>query len=228
MLTGLRKRPSYEELINELGEDPIKKYPDRRASQIENSNYMSQLATGFQEVIPQNDRLMKEKAKESLLQEMASSGNVSHHSFKSLSSLGLSTLLGAAQRPTFLPTRTPQAQQFNIGSPRSAASEEPATEAQRQVREQLFGPDIEPEALLHSVQNQMDIDDDARRQAERQQQIVTQVRLYHQGVNATIDRMMPPQPDINMDLMKDIMENNIFEGLYSSGSSSSSISSFID
>jgi hypothetical protein len=42
MLKGLRKRETYDELINELGNDPIKKYPDRRASQIENSNFMSQ------------------------------------------------------------------------------------------------------------------------------------------------------------------------------------------
>ena len=71
MLTGLRKRETYEELINELGDDPIKKYPDRKASQIENSNYMSQLASGFQEVIAQNDRIMREKTKQLLLQEMA-------------------------------------------------------------------------------------------------------------------------------------------------------------
>ena len=58
MLTGLRKRETYAELINELGDDPIKKHPDRKASQIENSNYMSQLASGFQEVIAQNDRIM--------------------------------------------------------------------------------------------------------------------------------------------------------------------------
>ena len=63
MLKGLRKRESYEELINELEQDPIKTYPDRRASQIENSNYMSQLALGFQEVIEQNNRMMKEKQK---------------------------------------------------------------------------------------------------------------------------------------------------------------------
>ena len=49
MLKGLRKRETYDELINELEEDPIKKYPDRKASQIENSNFMSQLALGFQE-----------------------------------------------------------------------------------------------------------------------------------------------------------------------------------
>ena len=78
MITGLRKRETYEELINELGEDPIKKYPDRRASQIENSNFMSPLAAGFQEVQAQNGRIMKERTKQLLLQEMASSSGVSH------------------------------------------------------------------------------------------------------------------------------------------------------
>ena len=63
MLKGLRKRETYDELINELGDDPIKKYPDRRASQIENSNVMSQLALGFQEVLEQNNRVMREKNK---------------------------------------------------------------------------------------------------------------------------------------------------------------------
>ena len=131
MLKGLRKRETYEELINELGEDPIKKYPDRRASQIENSNFMSQLASGFQEVIEQNNRLLKEKTKELLLQEIASSSDMSHRSmqlsssgpdvtsnpassFKSLTSHGLNTLMSSYRRPTFLPTNTPQ--QFDIGS----------------------------------------------------------------------------------------------------------------
>jgi len=43
MMKGLRKRPSYDELINEVGKEFISKYPDRRAYEIENSNYMSQL-----------------------------------------------------------------------------------------------------------------------------------------------------------------------------------------
>ena len=215
MLKGLRKRETYEDLINELGEDPIKKYPDRRASDIENSNYLSQLALGFQEVAAQNDRILKEKTKELLIQDMASQAGVSHHTFKSLSSLGMSGLLSGPARPGFIPSRAPSPQEFNIGSPRSHHS------AQRQFREQLFGPDLEPEVLLRSLQNQMDIDDDAKRQEERQQQIVTQFRHYHEGVNTTINRMMPPQPDINMESIKDIMENNPFEGIYTSGSSSS-------
>ena len=53
MMIGLKKRPTYDELVNSLDTDPIKHYPDRRATQMENSNYMSQLATGFQEVVIQ-------------------------------------------------------------------------------------------------------------------------------------------------------------------------------
>ena len=112
MLKGLRKRETYEELINELEQDPIKKYPDRRASQIENGNYMSQLALGLQEVTEQNNRMMKEKTKELLLQDMAHSSSASHHDLKtsdfgSLGSLGMSGLLGSYQRPSFLPTTDP-------------------------------------------------------------------------------------------------------------------------
>ena len=39
---------------------------------------MSQLALGFQEVIEQNNRMMKEKTKELLLQDMAHSNIASH------------------------------------------------------------------------------------------------------------------------------------------------------
>ena len=216
MLTGLSKRPSYEELINELGEDPIKKYPDRRASQIENSNYMSQLATGFQEVLEQNDRLMKEKTKQLLLQDMASSSSVSHHTYASaISSLKSLTSHGLRERPTFLP---PQTQEFNIGSPRSAHS---ATSEQRRFREQLFGQDIQPEVLAESLHNQMDIDDDERRRQENQQHIVTEFRHHHGGIHTTIERMVPPPPDVNVDSLEDIMINNIFEGVFSGGASSS-------
>ena len=60
MMIGLKKRPTYDELTNHLDEDPIKHYPDRRATEFENSNCMSQLALGFQEVVEQNNRIMKE------------------------------------------------------------------------------------------------------------------------------------------------------------------------
>ena len=40
-MIGLKKRPTYDELVSSLDMDPIKHYPDRRATEFENSNYMS-------------------------------------------------------------------------------------------------------------------------------------------------------------------------------------------
>ena len=45
-IIGLRKRETYEELINDLNHDPAINYPDRKASELENSPYLSQLG-GF-------------------------------------------------------------------------------------------------------------------------------------------------------------------------------------
>ncbi len=78
-IIGLRKRETYDELINDLDHDFIKNYPDRRASEIENSSYMSQLKGGFEKTIMQNDNLMKEKQKEMLLHEQAGQANRWRH-----------------------------------------------------------------------------------------------------------------------------------------------------
>ena len=78
-ILGLRKRESYNELINDLNHDPIGKYPDRTASQIENSNYLSQLRGGFEQMYLQNENIMKQQQKEILLREEAGSQPHSHH-----------------------------------------------------------------------------------------------------------------------------------------------------
>lgn len=112
-MIGLRKRPTYDELINHLDEDPIKNYPDRRATQMENSNYMSQLASGFQEVVIQNNRLMQEKTKSILLQDLGQASNISHHEMHVLSATNRSSNVSSygslaswthpMARPPFLP-----------------------------------------------------------------------------------------------------------------------------
>ena len=79
MKTGLRKRETYDELINELERDPIKHYPNRKASHTENKNYMSQLTGDFDEMMQQHERVAKEKMKENLLQQMAASSGTSVH-----------------------------------------------------------------------------------------------------------------------------------------------------
>ena len=58
-ILGLRKRETYDELINDLSHEPIERYPDRTASQIENSNYLSQLRGGNEQMIIQNDNAMR-------------------------------------------------------------------------------------------------------------------------------------------------------------------------
>ena len=78
-IIGLRKRETYEELINDLNQDLITNYPDRRASELENSPYLSQLRGGFEEMMTHNDNLMKEKMKEMLLHDEASKANVGRH-----------------------------------------------------------------------------------------------------------------------------------------------------
>ena len=156
MLKGLRKRETYEELLNELEEDPIKRYPDRRASQIENSNYMSQLALGFQEVVEQNNRLMKEKTKELLLQDAAASGGLIHHtatpgfnprSAKSIYNSPLQSLTSHGLRN--YPGPGSAAQHFSVGTPQSPQSE---TSTQHEFRQQLFGVDVDPDAFFQSEQ----------------------------------------------------------------------------
>ena len=78
-ILGLRKRETYEELINDISQDMINKYPDRSASQMENSNYLSQLRGGFEEMEKQNDAVQKEKQKQILIQDEAGSVAHSHH-----------------------------------------------------------------------------------------------------------------------------------------------------
>ena len=173
MITGLKKRPTYDELVNEIGEDPIKRYPDRRASQIENSNYMSQLASGFQGVIEQHERVMKEKNKQLLLQEMASGSAVSHSELKarfsnksvisdrSFQSAGFPENVF---RPDFLPS--------NHGS-EASESEISTTSAQREFRNLMFGGHEESlqrltESAATGSLRQMIIDSNFERQVEQQ------------------------------------------------------------
>jgi hypothetical protein len=133
---------------------------------------------------------------------MASGGAVSHQSFRSLSSLGMSNLMAGA-RPSFLPSNTPH--QYQIGSPRSQAS---TTSAQRQFRAQVFGTDIDPEFLRESLQNQMDIDEDIKREEEKRQAVVASTRTtLNQAYRTSISRLLPPSAG-------DEMANVDFSGVF--------------
>lgn len=78
-LAGLKKRATYMELIEELNEEKIDHYPNRQATLLENSVYMSQIGRAFEGMAEENDRIMKQKLKESLISEAASaSGRPAH------------------------------------------------------------------------------------------------------------------------------------------------------
>ena len=200
MLKGLRKRPSYDELINEIDKPFITEYPNRKASEIENSNYMSQLRSGFEEVIEQNNRLLKEKTKDVLLQEAASSGDISHASLKASSYASIQSSLQSLTsqglrnypRPAFLPQRNePENFQIHsqIHSPRSEQSSRSTTSVQREFRERLFGPPIDQEALMQSLQNQMEIEQEIERDRVKQAEVITQLR-QNQGVISSVNRLI--------------------------------------
>ena len=120
-ILGLRKRETYDEIINDISHDPIGRYPDRTASQIENSNYLSQLRGGIEQMIIQSDNVMKEKQKELLLREEAGNAPHSHHEH---------VIHQSQWRPHVPPDEpTPEAEAFHtplrvpVGEPREYAPE---------------------------------------------------------------------------------------------------------
>jgi hypothetical protein len=84
MLKGLRKKESYNEILNELDKDPIKHYPNREATRLENSPYLSQLSGGLEEMEALHANVLKEKMKDTLLRDYSSTQgiNITHARLK--------------------------------------------------------------------------------------------------------------------------------------------------
>ena len=74
---GLRKRESYDELVNYIETDPNKiRYPNSTATFIERSHYVKHLGgEDYIEMEQQQLRASKEKLKELIIQEMTTSGD---------------------------------------------------------------------------------------------------------------------------------------------------------
>ena len=57
-IKGLNLKPSFNELINELDDEIIHKYPDRRAYILRNSHYMTQLdGEGYMEALNMQQKI---------------------------------------------------------------------------------------------------------------------------------------------------------------------------
>ena len=84
-LDGLHKRPLYDELIGEINKPLITHYPDRKATQLRNSNWLQQLDGDDYESLKQmNHNIMKEHEKEILLKHYAQAHGVPLQEVKSM------------------------------------------------------------------------------------------------------------------------------------------------
>ena len=71
-MQNLRRRPTYNELINYLEvEQPKIKYPDRTATILRNSHYLSQFDGNLLDLEEQEKNIEKEKLKEIEIRKIA-------------------------------------------------------------------------------------------------------------------------------------------------------------
>ena len=69
--TGLRQKPTYDSLLGEIANQPVIRFPDRRATQLRNSPYLTQLDGVNQAAIAeQQARTRNEELKRQSLQEL--------------------------------------------------------------------------------------------------------------------------------------------------------------
>ena len=110
---GLKVRPSYEELINILDKPIFKSYPDRKASQLRNSHWLSQLdGDSYRAMDELHHNMMKEHEKDNLIKSYASSHNMSAASVRSLHSVN-----GDADFHSVQNSPRASATQYNISTP---------------------------------------------------------------------------------------------------------------
>ena len=82
---GLHRRPLYNELIGMLDKPLITSYPDRKATNLRNSNWLQQLDGNDFEAIKQlNHNIMKDQEKQNLLRQYAMASGVPLQEVKSM------------------------------------------------------------------------------------------------------------------------------------------------
>jgi len=97
---GLRVKPTYEQLIGEITKPLFNSYPDRKASQLRFSNWLSQLdAEGVKTLEQQQLQAMKEQQKQNLLREYSMSHGISRAEADAMSSATSDTFMDAQSRP---------------------------------------------------------------------------------------------------------------------------------
>lgn len=76
---GLRKRDSYDEIVDYLSDQPKLVYPNRKASFLLNSPYLTQLYSDtIMEVEDQQQRMLKEQIKQATIRSIATQQGLNH------------------------------------------------------------------------------------------------------------------------------------------------------
>jgi len=114
-MKGLRKRPTYNELIEqaENSDDIIKKYPDRRATFMRNHPYLTTLdGENFMEALNmQQNNMIRSQQKDLLIRQYASQNdNMSH----------LETRATMTNSDLHKATQIPETQYYSISDPDSS------------------------------------------------------------------------------------------------------------
>ena len=125
---GLKVRPSYDELINLLDKPDNLKYPDRKASQLRNSHWLSQLdGDSYRAMDELHHNIIKEQEKENILRGYAASHNVS---LASLRTHHLAPRAASPQPRAASPPHTAnQPQHYNL-TPPASPRQQPTTQQQ--------------------------------------------------------------------------------------------------
>ena len=82
MQINLRKKPTFNELINCLEvEQPKIRYPDRTATLLRNSHYLSQFDGNLQDIEEQQKQITKEQIRETEIRNLVTNTQVQHELF---------------------------------------------------------------------------------------------------------------------------------------------------
>ena len=141
MFQGLRRRPTYDELVGEVDKPIFDKYPDRKAYKLRSSNWLSQLDGDTSQIIEtQNHNLMKEKEKEHLLNAYASSTNVPIYHARAMHSQSAAAARQQEDDDILSSLLSPDRPRTEWGTPERQATPDEA-------RRQLSYQDVSPQEI---------------------------------------------------------------------------------
>ena len=183
-MQNFRKRPTYEELINDIVvEQPKIKYPDRTATILRNSHYLSQFDGNLLDLEEQEKNFEKEKLKESEIRKIAAETQTTAALLRTTKTRG--TQIGGSsssgtQTETYRPTTT-------TGDTQTDPPLETGTQTERPKTPQIFNiaQDDKSDTAMEEADAAMEEADAAeqrlREQEERRNQMIKNLASKNLG-----------------------------------------------